>query len=62
MPKDKPTWGGRRTNQTGRPPKRQGVLRVKIGTSVDPLTAEFLKRRSKREKKSLGEILDETFI
>ena len=62
MPKDKPTWGGKRPNQTGRPPNRKGVLRVKIGTSVDPLTAEFLKRRSKREKKSLGMILDETFI
>jgi hypothetical protein len=62
MPKDKPTWGGKRSNQNGRPPNRKGVLRVKIGTSVDPQTAEILKRRAEEERKSVGRILDETFL
>jgi hypothetical protein len=62
MPKDKPTWGGKRSNQNGRPPNRKGVLRVKIGTSVDPKTAEILRRKSMEESKSVGRILDETFL
>jgi hypothetical protein len=58
MPKDKPSWGGRRPNQTGRPASRQGALRVHLTASVDPLTDAYLREQAKRRKESLGQVID----
>ena len=59
MPKDKPTWGGRRPNQTGRPTSRKGVRRVHLTASVDPSTDKYLKDEVARGKKSIGQAIDD---
>ena len=58
MPKDKPTWGGRRPNQTGRPANRQGALRVHLTASIDPLTDDYLRKQAKRKSESIGQVID----
>jgi hypothetical protein len=37
MPKDKPTWGGRRTNQTGRPPGRSYPKQIAVRLSAEQI-------------------------
>ena len=58
MPKDKPSWGGRRPNQTGRPASRKGALRVHLTASIDPLTDAYLREQAKLKKESLGQVID----
>ena len=58
MPKDKPSWGGRRPNQTGRPANRKGALRVHLTASIDPLTDAYLREQAKLKKESLGQVID----
>tara|TARA_R100000458_G_C8205489_1_gene194665 strand:- start:291 stop:482 length:192 start_codon:yes stop_codon:yes gene_type:complete len=52
-------WGGRRANQTGRPPHRAGVKRVYLNCTVDPETLAKLRKESKQTKKSVGRLIDE---
>ena len=58
MPKSKPTWGGRRPNQTGRPASRQGALRVHLTASIDPLTDAYLREQAKLKSESIGRVID----
>ena len=58
MPKDKPSWGGRRPNQTGRPASRQGALRVHLTASIDPLTDAYLREQAKLKSESIGQVID----
>jgi len=52
-------WGGKRPNQTGRPPARPGVRRVGFHCMVDPATRDLIKQISQRKKLSLGQVVDE---
>ncbi len=54
-PKDKPNWGGKRPNQTGRPPKR--FPRVSITCRVHPKTKEKLDALATKEN-GLGRAVD----
>ena len=56
-PEDHPTWGGRRSNQTGRPPLRKGITRVSLHCMVDSATKAKLKARAKEEAKSVGRLI-----
>ena len=58
MPKSKPSWGGRRPNQTGRPASRKGALRVHLTASIDPLTDAYLREQAKLKKESIGQVID----
>jgi len=58
-PEDHPTWGGRRSNQTGRPPIRKGVKRVSLHCMVDSATKAKLKAKAKKEDKSVGLVVDD---
>ena len=58
-PKDKPTWGGKRPNQTGRPTSRAGVKRVDLHCMVDPLTLQSLRTTAKQSKRSIGQVVDD---
>ena len=58
-PEDLPTWGGRRSNQTGRPPLRKGVKRVSLHCMVDSATKAKLKAKAKKEAKSVGLLIDD---
>ena len=58
-PKDKPTWGGKRPNQNGRPLIREGAPRVHLHCMVDPATKEILKIKAKASEKSVGRLLDD---
>ena len=54
-PKDKPTWGGKRPNQTGRP--KSPNARVSINCRVLPTTKGKLDKLVKK-KGGLGKALD----
>ena len=54
-PKDKPTWGGKRPNQTGRP--KLANARVSITCRVLPTTKDKLGKLAKR-KGGLGKAID----
>jgi hypothetical protein len=52
-------WGGKRPNQTGRPPARPGVRRVGFHCMVDPATRDLIKQIGQRKKLSIGQVVDE---
>ena len=52
-------WGGKRPNQTGRPPARPGVRRVGFHCMVDPATRDLIKQIGQRKKLSAGQVVDE---
>ena len=52
-------WGGKRPNQTGRPPARPGVRRVGFHCMVDPATRDLIKQIAQRKKLSAGQVVDE---
>jgi predicted nucleotide-binding protein (sugar kinase/HSP70/actin superfamily) len=56
---DKKQWGGKRPNQTGRPPNRKGVKRVQFHCMIDPATRDQIKHISEQKKLSAGQIIDE---
>ena len=56
---DKKEWGGKRPNQTGRPPNRPGVRRVGFHCMVDPATRDLIKQIGQRKKLSAGQVVDE---
>jgi len=56
---DKKEWGGKRPNQTGRPPNRQGVRRVGFYCMVDPATRDLIKQYGQANKLSVGQVVDE---
>ena len=56
--KQKSNWGGKRPNQTGRPPHRKGAKRVYLNCMVDPETLKKLRTESKRTKQSVGQVVD----
>jgi len=56
--KPKSNWGGKRPNQTGRPPHRAGTKRIYLNCMVDPLTLEKLRAEAKRAKRSVGQVVD----
>ena len=56
---DKKQWGGKRPNQTGRPPNRKGVKRVQFHCMVDPATRDLIKQIGQRKKLSAGQVIDE---
>ena len=56
---DKKEWGGKRPNQTGRPPARQGVRRVGFHCMVDPATRDLIKQYGQANKLSVGQVVDE---
>jgi len=58
-PKDKPTWGGKRPNQKGRPPIRKGAPRVNLHCMVDPATKAALATKSRLTAKSVGRVIDD---
>jgi hypothetical protein len=55
---DKKQWGGKRSNQTGRPTARKGVCRVKFQCLVDPATLKKIKKIKKIKKLSMGQVVD----
>tara|TARA_R110002167_G_scaffold52044_1_gene150599 strand:- start:3765 stop:3968 length:204 start_codon:yes stop_codon:yes gene_type:complete len=55
----KKQWGGKRPNQTGRPPNRPGVKRIGFHCMVDPATKDRIKRAALKTKSSAGQIVDE---
>ena len=57
MPKDKPGWGGKRSNQTGRPQLGE-KRRVQINMRIDPKTKVGLKRICGRTGESVGKLID----
>lgn len=59
MTKSKKQWGGKRPNQTGRPPARQGVRRVGFHCMVDPATRDLIKQYGQANKLSVGQVVDE---
>jgi len=56
---DKKEWGGKRPNQTGRPPNRPGVRRVGFHCMVDPATRDLIKQYGLAKKLSVGQVVDE---
>jgi len=56
---DKKEWGGKRPNQTGRPPARPGVRRVGFHCMVDPATRDLIKQYGLAKKLSVGQVVDE---
>ena len=56
---DKKEWGGKRPNQTGRPPARPGVRRVGFHCMVDPATRDLIKQYGLVKKLSVGQVVDE---
>jgi hypothetical protein len=56
---DKKQWGGKRPNQTGRPPARQGVRRVGFHCMVDPATRDLVKQISEQTGRSAGQVVDD---
>ena len=52
-------WGGKRPNQTGRPPNRKGVKRIGFHCMVDPATKDLITRQATKKKTSAGQIVDE---
>ena len=54
-PKDKPTWGGKRPNQTGRP--KLSTARVSVNCRVLPATKDKLDKLAKK-KGGLGKAVD----
>ena len=54
-PKDKPTWGGKRPNQTGRP--KLANARVSVNCRVLPATKDKLVKLAKK-KGGLGRAVD----
>ena len=56
---DKKEWGGKRPNQTGRPPARSGVRRVGFHCMVDPATRDLIKQYGLANKLSVGQVVDE---
>ena len=56
---DKKQWGGKRPNQTGRPPVRPGVRRVGFHCMVDPATRDLIKQYGQAKKLSVGQVVDE---
>jgi len=56
---DKKQWGGKRPNQTGRPPARPGVRRVGFHCMVDPATLLSIKQYGQAKKLSVGQVVDE---
>ena len=56
---DKKQWGGKRPNQTGRPPSRPGVRRVGFHCLVDPTTRDLIKQHGQAKKLSAGQVVDE---
>lgn len=59
MMTDKKQWGGKRPNQTGRPPSRQGVRRVGFHCLVDPATRDLIKQYGQSKNLSAGQVVDE---
>ena len=59
MTEQKKQWGGKRPNQTGRPPNRPGVKRVQFHCMVDPTTKDLIARQAAKTKSSAGQIVDE---
>ena len=57
MPKDKPGWGGKRENQTGRPDIGD-KKRVQVGALVAPETKSNLKLIQEQTGESVGKIID----
>ena len=58
-PEDHPTWGGKRSKQTGRPPLRKGLKRVHLHCTIDSATKAKLKAKAKKEAKSVGLVIDD---
>ena len=56
---DKKQWGGKRPNQTGRPPNRPGVKRIDFHCMIDPATRDLITRQAAKKKTSAGQIVDE---
>ena len=56
---DKKNWGGKRPNQTGRPPNRPGVKRIGFHCMVDPTTKDLITRQAAKTKSSAGQVVDE---
>jgi len=56
---DKKQWGGKRPNQTGRPPNRPGVKRIGFQCMVDPTTKDLITRQAAKTKSSAGQVVDE---
>ncbi len=56
---DKKQWGGKRPNQTGRPPHRPGVKRIGFHCMIDPATKDLITRQAAKKKLSAGQIVDE---
>lgn len=52
--KDKPTWGGKRDNQHGRPKLPPELRRISIHARVEPKTHEYLSR----DKEGIGKAID----
>jgi hypothetical protein len=59
MTEPKKQWGGKRPNQTGRPPNRPGVKRIGFHCMVDPTTKDLITRQAAKKKTSAGQIVDE---
>jgi len=55
---DKKEWGGKRPNQTGRPPARPGVRRVGFHCMVDPATRDLIKQYGQAKKLSVGQVVE----
>ena len=56
---DEKKWGGKRPNQTGRPPNRPGVKRIGFHCMVDPTTRDLITRQAAKSKSSAGQVVDE---
>ena len=56
---DEKKWGGKRPNQTGRPPNRPGVKRIGFHCMVDPTTRDLITRQAAKSKLSAGQVVDE---
>ena len=56
---DKKQWGGKRPNQTGRPPNRPGVRRIGFHCMVEPATKDRIKQAALKKKLSAGQVVDE---
>tara|TARA_R110002020_G_scaffold6877_1_gene29124 strand:+ start:1097 stop:1300 length:204 start_codon:yes stop_codon:yes gene_type:complete len=59
MTEPKKQWGGKRPNQTGRPPNRPGVTRIDFHCMVDPATKDRIARHALKKKLSAGQVVDE---
>ena len=44
--------------KAGRPTKRPGINRVRVGTTVDPMTYKIIETYTEAHKISLGELID----